>query len=178
MSTVGPAHRSFLPITHTDLHRLAAIARQDQAAFFAAHPDWAALYADRLLALALCQGAALHYVSGEAGINDFDVYAFYAEHPARRWYAKRHAFYDFGDPKFGQSADKPSYVGRRVDILGRGIPAQPDDDPVAAVRAYLQTGRTETARLLAQKAVVLLELEAQLGQVLWPLEGSGGKPAA
>ncbi len=117
--------------------------------FFAKYPDWAALYADRVLLVALCQGAALHYLSGDVGINDFDVYTFYAAHPDRRWYDRRRAVRDFGDPKFGVSGNRPRFVGRRVDLLGRGIAGEPGGDPVAAVRAYLRGGRTETAEFLA-----------------------------
>jgi len=168
MSELGPEHRSYLPITRDDLVRLAAIAAAYRAAYFARYPDWAVLYAGRILCTALCQGAALHYRSGEAGIQDFDVYTFYAEHPARRWYARRSAVYDFDDPKFGQSANRPHFVGRRVDVWGRAIPAEPGDDPVPALRAYLAEGATATARRLAQKAVVLLAPGKQLGKVIWP----------
>jgi hypothetical protein len=31
------------------------------------------LYADRLFAVALCQGAALHYIDGKNGVKDLDV---------------------------------------------------------------------------------------------------------
>jgi hypothetical protein len=168
MSILGPEHRSYLPITRADLARLAAIAAADRAAYFARYPVWAELYAARILCTALCQGAALHYLYGEAGIQDFDVYTIYAAHPARRWYARRRAVYDFGDPKFGQSADRPHFAGRRVDVWARAVPAQMEDDPVEVVRAYLTAGATETARQLAQKAVVLLEPPAELGSVIWP----------
>jgi hypothetical protein len=139
MSKLGPKHRSYLPIS----------------------------YADRILCTALCQGAALHYLNGEAVVQDFDVYTFYAQHPARRWYARRRAVYDFGAPKFGQSADRLHFVGRRVNVWGRAIPAEPGDNPVAAVRAYLAVGATETARRLAQKAVVLLAPAEELGTIVW-----------
>lgn len=168
LSKLGPEHRSYLPISRADLLRLAAIAAADRADYFARYPDWADLYAGRVLCTALCQGAALHYLYGAAGIQDFDVYTFYAEHPGRPWYARRRAVYDFGDPKFGQSADRPHFVGRRVDVWGRAIPAEPGDPSAQAVRAYLALGVTETARRLAQKAVVLLQPAAELGTTIWP----------
>jgi hypothetical protein len=59
---------------------LAAIARDDQDARFNRRPRWRP-YADRVLCVALCQGAALHYVDGRNGVKDFDVYMFYAAHP-------------------------------------------------------------------------------------------------
>lgn len=168
MSRLGPEHRSYLPIAREDLVRLAAIAAADRADYFARYPDWADLYAGRILCTALCQGAALHYLYGETGVQDFDVYTFFAEHPARRWYARRRAVYDFGDPKFGQSADRPHFVGRRVDVWGRAIPAPVGGDPTAAIRAYLAAGQTETARRLAQKAVVLLHPVGAMGKAIWP----------
>lgn len=166
MSTVGPEGRSYELITKADLRRLLELAVQDLGDFFARHPRWAAFYSDRVLAVALCQGAALHYCFGEVGINDFDVYTFFAAHPERRWYAKRHAVRDFGEGKFGRSKANPGFQGRRVDLLGRSIPAGLGDNPVVAIRGYLRAGRTLTARLLAQKAVVLLQ--PKLGFRVWP----------
>ena len=167
MSRVGREGRSFIRITAADLRQLATLVAADRRDFFSRHEDWARLYRRRILCTALCQGAALHFVHGEAGINDLDDYKFYATHPDRHWYAKRRRVCDFGDPKFGQSVDKPRFVGRRVDILGRDIPARPREDPVCAVVRYLKNGRTETARLLAQKAVVLIDPPKYLGKVIW-----------
>ncbi len=148
--------RSFAPITARDLERLLELARRDRNEFFAAHRDWAELYADRVLGTALCQGAALHYLRGNIGINDFDVYTFYASHPDRPWYAKRIKSVDFGDPKFGRSeVSRAECIGRRVDIMARGLNVSPGTDVAAALVAYLAAPKTNTARELAQKAVVL-----------------------
>ena len=167
MSDVGPEGRSFARIDRADLDRLAHIAALDRAGFFESHPDWA-LYADRHVATALCQGAALHYIRGDVGVNDFDVYSFFASHPAKRWYAKRNKPADFGDPKFGRSSNRPKYVGRRVDLLGRGIECRAGDSPVACIQRWLVSGKTKSARLLSQKAVVLLDPVNLRGLVVWP----------
>src|SRR5437879_1734019 len=156
MSQVSSDQRSFAHISRDDLQRLLDLAIADRTSFFRRHPNWARLYAARVVAVALCQGAAVHFCLGQGGINDFDVYTFYAEHPQRRWYAKRHAIADFGDPKFGQSSTHPHFSGRRVDLLSRSLHMAPDADAVSAIHAYLRSKRTLTARLLAQKAVVLL----------------------
>lgn len=166
MSNVGRAGRSFEPITAQDLRRLDEIARQDRARFFQEHPPWAALYGDRVLCVALCQGAALHYLDSATGINDFDVYTFYRQNPEGVWCHRRKTFYDFGLAKFGQSVDHPHWVGRRVDCLGRSLVVEPGDDPPGALRRYLRQRRSDTARYLAQKAVVLLD--PQCGRVIWP----------
>jgi hypothetical protein len=168
MSNVGREGRSFKRITHADLHRLADIATKDLSAFFVAHPDWAAQYKSRLLGLALCQGAAKHLLYGTTGIQDFDVYAFFARHPARPWYARRNKHVDFGDPKFGVSLDRPDFVGRRVDLLGRSLDAPLRSDPADAIRGWLRQGRNGgSAAYLAQKAVVLLLPAERMGEIVW-----------
>jgi hypothetical protein len=47
-----------------------------------------------VLCIALCQGAANHFLDGKTGINDFDVYTFYRQNPQKPWYAKRIKNYD------------------------------------------------------------------------------------
>ncbi|MCW5980070.1 MAG: hypothetical protein KIT09_18450 [Bryobacteraceae bacterium] len=51
---------------------LAKIAATEEGAFFARNRRLAQPYRDRLLAIALCQGAALQYLGGGHGVNDFD----------------------------------------------------------------------------------------------------------
>ena len=69
-------------ISRADLLRLAEIARHDRQRMFAANPNWRA-YGDRLLAVTLCQGAALHYLDGHTGVKDFDVWTFFVHAPDR-----------------------------------------------------------------------------------------------
>ena len=167
MSDVGPEGRSYRPIERRHLERLLEIARADRDQFFCRHRDWA-IYADRVVATALCQGAALHYLRGEVGVHDFDVYTFFAAHRARRWYAKRNKPMDFGLPDFGQSPDRPHFVGRRVDLLGRGINVSTREDPAVAIRRWLVISPTRSAHYLRQKAVVLLEPVDRMGERVWP----------
>ena len=166
MSTVGSTGRSYRTIEIADLNRLALIARKDQAEFFDKYPEWARLYSGREICIALCQGAALHYIDGSTGINDFDVYVFYKRNPKKDLYPKRLKFYDFGDAKFGQSQDKPNFIGRRVDCMVRSIDAHENEAADKSIQRYLLKGKTKTARLLAAKAVVLLE--PNCGKVIWP----------
>lgn len=168
MSNIGPEGRSFLSISDADLERLARLATADRSDFFARHPDWRGLYASRLLAIALCQGAALHYIGAPVGIQDFDVYTFYAKNPARPWYAKRNVHRDFGSPKFGKSPGWEKFVGRRVDLLARGIPHEPEADPAESIRHWLGNDHSLSAKLLAEKAIVLLWPSARRGEVIWP----------
>ena len=133
-----PNDRSFKRIRTEDLARLAAIARADRNDLFRRNPELAAVYADRLLCVALCQGAALHYLDGRNGVKDFDVWSFFKAHPRRAFPARRNMHRDFGDRRFGVSPDRPVFVGRRVDLIGRSIPFQPGQTAVEAVREYLR----------------------------------------
>ena len=167
MSTAAPESRCYLPIDHRDLQRLASIAKEDREEFFKAHPEWAEAYRDRVLCIALCQGAAKHFIDGKTGINDFDVYTFYRQNPKKPWYAKRIKNYDLGDAKFGQSQNQPEFIGRRVDCCGRGISVNEGESPTDALQRWLTERPTDSAQFLAQKAVVLLE--PNCGSVVWPV---------
>lgn len=83
MSKIGPEGRSFARIERADLKRLLAIAQADLQSFFDRRPDWARQYERRLLAIALCQGAALHVLNGRRGVHDFDVWSFFVKHRGR-----------------------------------------------------------------------------------------------
>jgi hypothetical protein len=165
---VADPGRSYEPLTVRDLARLAEIARADREARFGRRPRWA-VYRDRVLCVALCQGAARHYVDGATGIKDIDVWTFYAEHPdgpfPPRWMTK----VDLGPSRFGRwPGDPPRFTGRRVDLAARSLPVRSGADPIRAVREYLRGGRTETARALAEKAVVVLDPPELRGEVIWP----------
>ncbi len=165
---VGPA-RSPERISRDDLQRLAELAARAEADLFARKPKGAGRYAGRLLCRALCQGAALHYVDGRNGVKDFDVWSFYAGRDDGPFPYRWRGTEDYGASKFGRYPDDaPSYTGRRVDLLGRSLRVPLDADPVAAVRGYLTTASTDSAKKLAAKAVVLIHPQALVGKVVWP----------
>jgi hypothetical protein len=162
--------RSYELITLEDLSRLAAISGSDREDRFGRRPRWKP-YGERVLCVALCQGAAQHYVDRRSGVKDFDVYTFYAEHATGPFPFRWRTEADFGPSHFGRyPADPASFRGRRVDLLGRSLPVSPSADPIDAIRSYLEAGRTETARQLAKKAVVLIEPDAARGDVIWPTQ--------
>jgi hypothetical protein len=162
--------RSYEQIHLSDLKRLAEIALADRTDFFARHPRWRALYSKRLGCVALCQGAALHFIDHTNGIKDFDVWSFFCEQPRQPFPRRPVVYRDLGLSAFGTSSDRPDFIGRRVDLLLKSIVCSPDADPVTALQQYLAEGRTETARCLAKKAVVLIEPAELLGFVAWPLQ--------
>jgi hypothetical protein len=166
----GP-DRSLERIEIADLLRLAVLAADAEAELFSRNPQGSGRYAGRLLGRALCQGAALHYVNGNNGVKDFDVWSFYAQYDdwpfPPRWRGTR----DFGPSKFGRySGDPPRYSGRRVDLLGRSLPVRPGTDPADALRRYLSARRTDSAKALAAKAVVLIVPEDRAGEIVWPAD--------
>jgi hypothetical protein len=162
--------RSYERLTKSDLERLGQIAALDRQELFRRKPDLARLYGGRLVAVALCQGAALHYLDGKNGIKDLDVWSFYRAAPERPYPYRRRGVADFGDPKFGTSANQPQFVGRSVDLLGRSIDARDFSDPVEVLREYLRSRKSESARLLAEKAVIIIEPASILGAVVWPTD--------
>jgi hypothetical protein len=160
--------RSYAAITRADFRRLARIAREEREDFFSRHPEWALLYRKRLLCSALCRDAALHLLNGAAGVQSFDVWSFYAEHPEAAYPHHLSSRRDFGRSKFGPDPNSSAYTGRRVDLSGRSLRCQPDDNPVDVLLRYLQRGATPSARDLRRQAVVLIEPEPYMGYVVWP----------
>jgi hypothetical protein len=170
------SERSLESIGQPELVRLAELAAQAETRLFARRPDGAGRYAGRLLCRALCQGAARHYLDGITGIKDFDVWSFYAERDDGPFPYRWRGTADFGPSRFGRwPHDRPSFRGRRVDFLGRSLPASLTDDPVAVLRAYLSAARTRTAKELAAKAVVLVDPPGRLGEVVWPVMPRPGR---
>jgi hypothetical protein len=156
-------------ITKRDLKKLAAIARADRERMFERNVNWAP-YADRLLCVALCRGAAQHYVSGRTGIEDFDLWTFFARSPGRPFpdmaLFRRRGSADFGPSRFGRTPGAPDkFEGRRVNLLSRSLDIGPRANPAVAVRGWLEAGGSESARRLAEQAVVLIEPSP--GKVIW-----------
>lgn len=148
--------RSMKQISEADLLRLAEIAQADREGLFLRKPETGRLYSKRLFAVALCQGAALHYLDGKNGIKDFDVWSFYRANPERPYPARRVGKADFGTSKFGKPDDLPGYTGRRVNLIGRSLIAKSFRDPVAVLQSYLLERGTESAKRLGEKAMVMI----------------------
>src|SRR5438067_4533869 len=99
---------------------------------FSRSAHWAP-YRDRMLAVALCQGAALHYLDGRNGVKDLDVWTFFAAVPDRypdRALYRRNKACDFGPSKFGRHPDLLEYTGRKVDLLSDSMPVGVGAEPV------------------------------------------------
>jgi hypothetical protein len=103
-----------------------------------------------------------------SGVKDFDVWSFYAALPSGPFPYRRIGRADFGPSKFGRwTGDSERFIGRRVDFIGRSLPAELGQDPTEILRRYLSAGATESARALAAKAVVLITPYTRTGEIVW-----------
>ncbi len=156
-------------ITKEDLKELyeGSVQRLQQYFIQGQGAKWKNFYnIEKPLAVALCQGAAMHYHDGVNGIKDFDVWFFYSfneEHLPYRTIWK----WDYNNSKFGRHPSIPGYTGRKVDVLIRSIKNHTENDPVESICQYLENENTKSSRELAKKAVVMLAPELWLGEVVW-----------
>ena len=157
--------RSWETIGQHHLHRLAEIAIDDLEDF-RRRSETGRLYRDRLILICLCQGAAGHFVHRDRGVKDFDVWAFFREHPEQPFPYRRHGKRDFGPSRFGRHPDDEHRRGRGVDLFGRSIPCENGQDPHDCVRRWLGSGRT-SSRQIAKSAVVVIHPEEEAGSIIW-----------
>ena len=160
------SERSKQRITKVELRKLSSIAASDRDDLFRRKPHLRH-YRNRIVCVALCQGAALHYLDGTNGVKDFDVWTFYA-HSKLPFPYRRVGKGDFGDSKFGRRPkDSKRFAGRRVDLIGRSLRVRPSADPLEVIDEYLGRPRTKTAKKLAKKAVVIIDPPELRGRVAW-----------
>jgi hypothetical protein len=163
----GSPHRSFERITLDDLHRLSQIARADFDDLFQ-RQKYSRPYADRLRLICLCQGAARHYVHGDRGVQDFDLWGFFEEIPGHRFPPRRRGTRDFGPSRFGRNPDDgDGFKGRRVDVLGRSIGMPKNETPIESVQSWLRKAHSESARLLAKRPVIVVWPADDCGRIIW-----------
>jgi hypothetical protein len=177
--------RSKVPLNKRHLARLSKIAAADQESFYARRPE----YQSRLIAVVLAQGAALHYLDHSNGVKDLDVWSFFALPVEQTRFPEdqRKKHVDFGPSDLGRQrydlklAKSPrqkalmarwsnEHVGRRVDLMMRGLPCDPQDDPADAIRTWLASGVRKPGASpwhLRQKAVILVDPPARRGEVVW-----------
>jgi hypothetical protein len=163
--------RSYDKIDKSDLEILLSLATKDLDSFVKKNPKYKQLKS-QVIAVCLCQGGALHYNDGTTGIRDFDVYTFFSDNTSIRYPVRRRSVMDFGIPKFSKTYpspkernNKPDFVGRNCDIMGRQIPLK--KDYIESIQSYLTEQKSPTAYHLAHKAVVVLWPKADMGKTIW-----------
>lgn len=174
--------RSYERIDASTLNRLAMIGSADRSRFLQGRPE----YRGRLICVALCQGAGLHYVDmanrrrRPNGVKDFDVWSFFAAISGRKFPGyRRRTHVDFGPSKFGRCRGEPPrfrhFEGRRVDLFVRDLQAGVSANPVTALREWLEERRTGSQRALAAKGVVLLQPSQLRGKIVWDPRAEGNR---
>ncbi len=159
--------RSYERITTKDLKRITDIALRRLGSVFS-HAHVAALYRDRLLLLALCQGGAQHYVDRKNGLKDIDVWAFFREGPSKPFPYRTVWRADLGPSHLGRHPSDRTYTGRRIDIIGRSIPWHQGEPADHAVRAWLNGG-SKSAKYIASRPVIGLAPVRYFKKLIWPL---------
>jgi hypothetical protein len=161
-------HRSFEKIEKTDLARLIDLASERLKEMLVSNKTGQFYSYDRALMGCLCQGAARHFVHRDHGVHDWDVVFFFRTNSSwkfpPRWIGNR----DFGPSRFGANPDDgPEYSGRRIDVMGRDIPAPNGISAKQAIITYLQAGHTKSARQWAKRPLIALTPVDMLGRDIW-----------
>lgn len=154
--------RAYEALTLEHLSKLAGLARADRDSLIQRCPHLT-IYRERVVAVALCQGGALHYVNGHSGVKDLDLWTLYAAHEGVA-YPHRRVGRVTGCEMLGLTR-----WTKRVDLLGRSLPITVGIDPAQAWHSYLGRPLTTTARMLMLKPVVLVEPPNRCGEVVWNL---------
>jgi hypothetical protein len=143
-----------------ELRTLCHLARTEEQDFFGRNGHLVPLYRERLLAIALCQGAALQYLGQGYGVNDFDVHYFYSQNPEK--------------PRLSRSVKRVwTSVGGfehvAVDFVRTVIPSRVrGSNPLDTIRVFLRERPTPNARHLARKAVIGVFPRRLFTVVIWP----------
>lgn len=164
--------RSQERITYADLKALHEIAMNDFEDFIKRKPEHK-IFKGKILAVALCQAAATHYIDRRTGIKDFDIWFFFKETKKEQFPYRRKKRVQCGIEKFGispQDQEKGKKT-RGVEIFGREIPTRYvrkyKSDPEKILEAWLEEAETKTAQELKENAVVGLYPDNMVGNIFW-----------
>jgi hypothetical protein len=154
------------PVGQRELRDLRHLAVTENARFFKRNPHLIEPYANRLIGVALCKGAALQYLGCGYGVKDFDVHFFYLQNPAK--------------PRLSRTVKRlqsnvGSFADSQVDFIRTVIPfrmAASARSRWEVVQEFLRNAPTSNASFLAKKGVVGLLPEDWFARLIWcPTEG-------
>lgn len=155
------------PVRRAELRSLLKLAGAEQRDFFRRNPHLVRHYGRRLLAIALCQGAALQYIRRGHGVNDFDVHFFYSQNPAKPRLSRK--VKRNPDARVGTFSKKMP-----VDFIRTVVPvarAGYKQSLAERIQAFLRDRSTCRAMYLSKKAVVALFPRVIFAKVLWRPDG-------
>jgi hypothetical protein len=150
------------PVGRAELESLRTLAIAEEASFFDRNQHLGEACRDRLIAVALCQGAALQYLGRGYAVNDFDVHFFYSQNPAklRLSRAVKSIWATVG-----------SFQKVRVDFVRTVVPsrvlAPAQERSAELLHTFLRNPPTDNAMFLQKKAVIGLLPEHLFATVIW-----------
>ena len=151
------------------LRRLAIAAQLDREAFFAEHPRWRRSYGDRVEAVVLAEGSRRQVEGGR--VTPLEVWTFFRHHPDGPFPTRRRRVRATRDP-WKKILAEPSLAGRPLTLISVSIEADRFEDAEQVVHRYLMSGKTASARRLAEGGVVVLEPAKERGRVVWQPAGT------
>lgn len=121
-----------------------------------------AVYRERLIAICLCQNGARNYVTGDARLNDLDVWFFFREHDT----VKLPSFRNLGKSLAGMF---PVLGPKRIDFMKKTIPLGlvVGGDILRTIQNFLSKRGTLNSEMLRTKPVIGLYPETIFDVVLW-----------
>jgi hypothetical protein len=149
-------------VGEVELRGLAALAQQEESDFFVRNPHLSEPYRDRLIAAALCQGAALQFVGRGYGVADFDIHFFYRQNPSKPRLSR-------GVKRI--TANVGNFEHAPIDFVRTLVPvwlcSSREGDAETLLRAFLGQKPTSNAKYLSQKAVIGLTPQTLFGRIIW-----------
>lgn len=110
--------RSYQIITIEDLKQLQDLALREREKFFKRNPHLKKAYHGSVIAIALCQGTALHFIDHNTGVKDFDIWYFYVKNPEVGYpYMARKRV----DSKLGKFSVHPEVWGEAIKIANERV---------------------------------------------------------
>ena len=150
------------PVTARELRDLAKLAAVEEKAFFVRNPHLSKPYQQRLILVALCQGAALQYIDCGYGVKDFDIHFFYAQNPKKKRLSRAtEEIYAC----IGAFPVLPIHFMRAV--MPETQPCLEAEAAIQAVREFLLNKPTTRAYHLSKKAVIGLYPAEMFGIEIW-----------
>ena len=149
------------PVTLKELRDLKTHAVEEEEAFFKRNPHLVEPYRQRLILVALCQGAALQFLGCGHGVKDFDIHFFYAKNPDKPRLSRA--------VKRCKAADVGAFSNVPIDFIRTVGPNLKPDDAIQTVQEFLRHKPTSNACHLSKKAVIGLYPNEVFGKQIWPL---------